>query len=105
MLSPSCDAWNNLKVCRHPIIVSWLRLREEFIKLDMDNNSLRSSGRIGFRGFLINSKGRWLMSFIGYRSFGSNLLPGLLAIKYDLFVTCYRDFRKVIYNSNSTNII
>jgi hypothetical protein len=69
-----CDAWNNLKVYRHPTTVSWLRPEEGFIKLDVDDNSLRNPGRIRFEGLLRNSEGRWLMSFTGYEGFGSNLL-------------------------------
>jgi len=45
------------------------------------------------------------MSFIGYRGFSSNLLPELLAIKYDLLMTWDRCFKKVISNSDSRYII
>jgi len=82
-----CDAWNNPKVCKHPTTVSYLRLEEGFIKLDVNGSSFRNPGRIGFGGLLKNSEGRLLMSFIGYRGFSSNLLPELLAIKYDLLMT------------------
>jgi hypothetical protein len=35
-----------------------LRYEEGFIKLDMDDNSLKNPGRIGFGGLLRNFKGR-----------------------------------------------
>jgi hypothetical protein len=48
-----CDAKNNSNmVRRHPIIVSWLRPEEKFIKLDVGCSSLRNPGRIGFGGSL-----------------------------------------------------
>jgi hypothetical protein len=43
-------------------------------------------GIIGFGGLLWNYEGTWLMGFTSYAGFGSNLLPELLEIKYDLFV-------------------
>ena len=45
------------------------------------------------------------MSFTGYGGFGSDLLPELQAIKYSLVVAWDRGFRKLIYNSNSIDII
>jgi hypothetical protein len=38
-------------VCRHPTTISWLKPEEEFIKLDVDDNSLINPGRIGFGVF------------------------------------------------------
>jgi hypothetical protein len=73
--------------------------------LDMDDISLKNPGRIGFGGLLRNFKGRWLMGFTGYGDFGSNLLPELLEIKYDLLVAWDRGFRNVICNSDSTDDI
>ena len=67
-----CGAWNNPKVVhRHLTCVSWLRPEEGFIKLDVNDNSLRNSTRIGFGGFLKHFKGRWLMGFTSYGGFGS----------------------------------
>jgi len=54
-----CDAWNNPNmVSRHPTTVSWLRHEEGFIKLDVDDSSLKNQGRIGFGGLLRNFEGR-----------------------------------------------
>ena len=72
---------------KHLISISWLKPEEEYIKLEVDDNSLTNLGRIEFGALLKNSKGRWLMGFTGYEGFGSNLLPELLGIKYGLLVT------------------
>jgi len=61
-------------------------LKKDLLNWDADDNSLRNLERIGFGGFLRNFERRWLMSFMGYGGFGSNLLPELLAIKYVLLV-------------------
>jgi hypothetical protein len=54
-----CDAWNNPNVVsRHPTTVSWLRYEEGFIKLNMDDSSLKNPGRIGFGGLLKNFERR-----------------------------------------------
>jgi hypothetical protein len=53
-----CNAWNNPKIYRHPTTVSWFRPKEGFIKLDVDDNSLRNPGRIEFEGLLRNFEGR-----------------------------------------------
>ena len=45
------------------------------------------------------------MGFTSYGGFGSSLLPDLLAIKYGLLVAWDRGFRKVICNSDFTNVI
>jgi hypothetical protein len=71
----------------------------------VNDSSLRNPEKIKFGGLLRNSEGRWLMSFTGYGGFGSNLLLELQAIKYSLLVAWDRGFRKLIYNSNSTDII
>jgi hypothetical protein len=53
------DARNNPNVVsRHPITVSWLRYEEGFIKLNMDDSSLKNPGRIGFGGLLKNFERR-----------------------------------------------
>ena len=78
---------------------------KQFIKLDVDDSSLRNPERIEFGSLLKFFEGRWLMGFTGYRGFGSNLLPKLQAIKYSLLVAWDRGFKKAIYNSDSTYII
>jgi hypothetical protein len=53
------DARNNPNVVsRHPTTVSWLRHEKGFIKLDMDDSSLKNPERIGFGGLLRNFEGR-----------------------------------------------
>jgi hypothetical protein len=75
------------------------------MKLDVDDSSFRNLERIEFEGLLRNSERKWLMGFMSYGGFGSNLLLTLQAIKYSLLVACDRGFRNVIYNFDFTDII
>jgi hypothetical protein len=66
---------------------------------------LGTQGGLDLGGLLRNSEERWLMGFTSYGGFGSNLLLELLGIKYGLLVLWDRGFRKVICNSDYTDVI
>jgi len=54
------------------------------LKLDIDEIYLGSPSQIGFRGLIRNSDCNWVVGFTGFKGYGSNLLPGFLALKHGL---------------------
>ena len=88
-----------------PLLSYGLDLKKDLLNWMWVAALLGTQGGLDLGGLLKNSEERWLMGFTGYGGFCSNILLELLRIKYGLLVSWDRGFRKVICNSDYTDVI
>ena len=70
------------------------------------DGSLRGNlGLVGFGGLIWGDDGHWIVGFYGFIGVVGSLLPKLLAVCHELRLAWDRDFRQVLCESDSLDVI